>query len=323
MGISLARPYRLFAGSVVDENACSCYTGNISQSSEVIPFMQHPAIQFPCPRCGCTRAYRHGFFRLKNGTRKQRLRCRSCRRTFNQDTGTPLSYLKKRDLWDQQALSMAQELPLRRVAATLHIHVATAFRWRHRLLATLCLRPQPMLAGQVAASEAYIRYSEKGSRHTGGPGAHGVRRTRAAGFRPVRGAFRRFIDGKPSCVLMACAGEQRVVRIVSRGQPTPAQLQAGLAQALAAGAELLTLGLAAYAAACLRLGVRCQEATPRSTPNCRAMMFLQSGVYSWLATFRGVATRYLDHYMSWYRMPAPTAEALLIQTNTLRPKRVG
>ena len=290
--------------------------------------MRHPVIQRPCPHCGSGCVHGHGSFGLMDGARQQRYRCRSCGRTFNQDTDTPLSYLKKRDRWEQLAEGMAQGLSIRSLAAALNIAVATAFRWRHRLLGALCRRPQPVLTGQAAASEAYVPYSEKGSRQTDGRGAYGVRRARAAGAGFGRRRFRRFINGKPSCVLLACAGEQRVVAIVSSGQPAPEQLQSTLAQTLGAGAELSTLGLAPYAAACLRLGVPHREAWGPGaaagwTPPCRAVERLLRGLYAWLLQFHGVATRYLHHYLAWYRLPGRTARQLLVESNTLRPRRVG
>ena len=47
-----------------------------------------------CPRCASTEWHRHG---QANGL--QRYRCRECRRTFNDLSGTPLARLRLRDKW--------------------------------------------------------------------------------------------------------------------------------------------------------------------------------------------------------------------------------
>ena len=51
-----------------------------------------------CPHCRSQLIYRHGH---ANGL--QRYRCRECRRTFNALSGTPLSWLHKREKWLAQS----------------------------------------------------------------------------------------------------------------------------------------------------------------------------------------------------------------------------
>ncbi len=47
-----------------------------------------------CPSCACERYHRHG---QANGL--QRYRCRQCRRTYNDLSGTPLARLRLREKW--------------------------------------------------------------------------------------------------------------------------------------------------------------------------------------------------------------------------------
>lgn len=292
--------------------------------------MQHTD-HSPCPHCGSSCTQGHGSFVHKDGTSQRRRLCRTCGRTFNPNTGTPLHYLKKRSRWAQMAEGMVNQLSVRKAAAFLGVQVATAFRWRHRLLSALCRQPQPLLTGIVAASEAYLPYSEKGSRRTSGPGAHGSRFTpvrRTTGQRP----FRRFVEGKPSCVLLACAGEQQVTVIV--GRPLPEGLQSCLAEVLGAGAELWAGGLAPYAEACRRLGIAHRDLLAQGTAGwvshpCRGVDRLRVQLHGWLRKFRGVATRYLHHYLAWYRfasrsarlLPADPGQHLLIEANALVPRK--
>ncbi|MDF2630451.1 MAG: family transposase [Symbiobacteriaceae bacterium] len=285
----------------------------------------------PCPHCAGHETGLYGSFPLKDGTRQQRFRCRRCRRTFSQYTGTPLYYLKKRELWGRNALAMSKKFSVRRTAAVLKVRVSTAFRWRHRLLGAVSGRPQAPLSGQVAVGEVYIRYSAKGSRQGNRPGAIkglsdaeglGQLAILATGPRPWGGSaavaghtgpshaaqgprpFRRFVDGKPSCVLLAANEKNQLATpLVGTGRPSAADLSACLKAAVRRDAVLFAAGLAPFAEACRRLAIACHEAPLRGrvqNPG-RSAELLRSALYGWLRSFRGVATRYLGNYLAWFR----------------------
>lgn len=177
------------------------------------------------------------------------------------------------------------------MAKTLAVHLSTAFRWRHRLLAALTAQPKPVLTGLVMVSEAYVPYSEKGSRHTNGPGSWGAR---AVQLGPSR--FRRFVQGKPSCILVACAGNQRALELASQGRPSVVQLKASLSRLLGSRAKLQASGLLPYSDACRELTVPLSKAPHFHGPVDR----LRGGFYAWIRQMCGIATRYLPHYLTWF-----------------------
>lgn len=257
---------------------------------------QVPEASPQCPHCDGRRAYRHGSFPLQDGTRQPRYLCLMCGRTFNPYTGTAVAYLKKRHQWPDLARCVAGRLTVREAAAKLGVRPATAFQWRHRLLGTLAQRPQPPLEGVVASRELLIPYSEKGSWRTNGPGA------RRKGL-PRKPLFRRFIDGKPSWVVLASTGPRAAAVIVGQGVPTGAQLERGLATVLGAGAQLFFTGQGPYVDACRQLQIPCSPGWVRGVGHleiCRPVSRLGVLAYWWLRSFRGVATRYLNHYLAWY-----------------------
>ena len=83
-----------------------------------------------CPHCGGTQTDAHGSFTLKDGTRVSRRLCRPCGRTFNQNTGTAIAYIKKRAEWVENTKLMNRHISLRSVARRLHVWLSTAHRWR-------------------------------------------------------------------------------------------------------------------------------------------------------------------------------------------------
>ena len=63
-----------------------------------------------------------------------RFRCKSCGRTFNALTKTPMAHLRKKDKWLDHAQAMIEGKSLAKTAELCGVHPTTAFRWRHRFL---------------------------------------------------------------------------------------------------------------------------------------------------------------------------------------------
>jgi transposase-like protein len=63
-----------------------------------------------------------------------RFRCKSCGRTFNALTKTPMAHLRKKDRWLDHARAMIEGKSLAKTAQLCGVHPTTAFRWRHRFL---------------------------------------------------------------------------------------------------------------------------------------------------------------------------------------------
>jgi hypothetical protein len=63
-----------------------------------------------------------------------RFRCKSCGRTFNALTKTPMAHLRKKERWLDHARAMIEGKSLAKTAQLCGVHPTTAFRWRHRFL---------------------------------------------------------------------------------------------------------------------------------------------------------------------------------------------
>ena len=93
-----------------------------------------------------------------------RFRCKSCGRTFNTLTKTPMAHLRKKDRWLDHARAMIEGKSLAKTAALCGIHPTTAFRWRHRFLRAPASDKPRGLRGIVEADETFILESFKGRR---------------------------------------------------------------------------------------------------------------------------------------------------------------
>lgn len=251
-----------------------------------------------CPHCLGGHVHRHGFYKRKDGSRPSRFLCRACKKSFNPFTKTPLAYAKKREEFRQFTETMGSGIPLRRHAAEVGVHLATAFRWRHLVLAQVAGQPQSKLTGQVAVGEAYVGYSQKGQR-------------------AKLQCARRFIQRLPSRILLIAGNLGHRLALVGAGRSSAkrrdgAQLGADLLGACLSDllhpvAQVYTDGLNALVSVCRRTGLTvCDrgqlpsaEAKQIGTLTQRVQR-IRASFHGWLMRFYGVATRYLHHYLAWY-----------------------
>ena len=91
-----------------------------------------------------------------------RFRCKSCGRTFNALTTTPMAHLRKKERWLDHARAMIEGKSLAKTAALCGVHPTTAFRWRHRFLRSPAADKPRTLKGIVEADETFILESFKG-----------------------------------------------------------------------------------------------------------------------------------------------------------------
>ena len=128
-----------------------------------------------------------------------RFRCKSCGRTFNALTKTPMAHLRKKEKWLDHARAMIEGKSLAKTAALCGVHPTTAFRWRHRFLRAPASDKPRGLRGIVEADETFILESFKGRRSdlprkaanaAEGPGIRAFTRTTFPSLSPATGRAR-------------------------------------------------------------------------------------------------------------------------------------
>ncbi|CAN7397094.1 IS1595 family transposase [Massilia sp. LjRoot122] len=247
-----------------------------------------------CPRCACERYYRHG---QANGL--QRYRCRECRRTFNDLSGTPLARLRLREKWLDYLATVLDSKPVRAAAKQVEVHRNTAFRWRHRFLQRVKYDRPQCLSGVVEADEMFMLESQKGARKL-------ERAPRKRGGRASRRGISRELD----CILVARdRSGQTIDALVGRGALTVAQLERHLLPKLDRQVLLVSDANAAYRAFSRKHGIAHEAVSLSAGERVRrgsagAIHFQNVNAYhqrlrEWLARFHGVASRYLPNYLGW------------------------
>ena len=250
-----------------------------------------------CPHCQCERWHRHG-----HANHLQRYRCFSCRRTFNDLTGTPLARLRLKGKWLDYIETLRASRPVRAAADEVKVHRNTAFRWRHRFLDRVKEDRPARLNGIAEADEMFILESQKGSRKL-----DRLARKRG-GVAGKRGISREF-----DCILVARdRSKQTVDAVTGRGPVSKVQLECYLLPYLDRDVLLVTDANATYRAFARAHGIAHQAVNVRAGERMRmgasVLIHVQNvnayhqRLREWLLPFHGVASRYLPNYLGWRRM---------------------
>lgn len=114
-----------------------------------------------CPHCSDSNFIKYGLY-----NEIQRYKCKKCNKTFSKTTKSLWSYSKKSaSKWIMFTELMLEKKSLRYCAQKLKINLVTAFYWRHKILHGLTLDSIPnKLNGDIHISKTMIIENFKGSR---------------------------------------------------------------------------------------------------------------------------------------------------------------
>jgi transposase-like protein len=275
--------------TVVSENALE---NKLSSLNEIRGARFHEGLN--CPHCGVLGNSK------KNGTYRgrQRYLCKSCKQTFNDLTSTPIHRTKYPEKWASYLRCMEQGLPLRKCAKLVGISLQTAFEWRHKILHALTQIKSQKLEGIVETDETYVLYSEKGKRNL-------PRKARKRGGV----AKKRGISDEQVCILVARdRTKHTVAEVATLGRMSTAILDELLTSKLQSGVILCTDEEPTFRKYCREQKLQHEKVHPGKKRYVTKEIYHIQNVNayhqrfkSFLDRFRGVATKYLNHYVAYHR----------------------
>lgn len=112
-----------------------------------------------CPHCGATDIYGHGLYRGR-----RRYKCKSCRKTFNDLTGTAVDGIKKLEQFQEYLLLVVESVTIRKAAKKIGVNVKTIFDWRHKLLSSMEALNGTGFTGIVECDDKQLDINGKGQR---------------------------------------------------------------------------------------------------------------------------------------------------------------
>lgn len=291
-----------------------------------------------CPRCGAGDPYRWG-----SAAGSSRWRCKTCLRTFTEQTGTPLAFAKKRPAMLAAAADMLEDTPrsCRKLAMDLGVHRMTIWRWRINALRSMNGFGDAVLAGLVEADETFFRESRKGSREW-------ANFDKNIGPNPPRPRWRDF-DRNRGAPLPRGLSRWQIPILVLRDRHGATQAQRldslkfasfepVLNAALAADAMLCTDGGAVYRRWAKVQNRKVEQVNTRKGIRVRDGVFhvqnanaFHSRLKAFIRPFHGPSTRHLPLYVGWMTfrdhlcgteiLGNPLIERLRLESRRLDPTR--
>ena len=259
--------------------------------SAVADIIEAQAGKPACPYCKDEHIVRNG-----TASSLQRYKCRGCRRTFNALTGSPLARLRQKGKWLAQSEALHESMSITRAAKRLQVARSTAFRWRHRFMATPKTIQAQTLVGIAEADETFFLRSNKGQRHLD-------RKPRRRGGKAAQRGLSK--EQVPVLVARDRSGATATSILAADGK---ADLVKALKPLLPIDTILCTDGSSVLAAVAKELGIEHRPINVSAGQRVIAGVFhiqnvnaYDSRLKTWIRRFNGVATKYLDSYLGWFR----------------------
>lgn len=246
-----------------------------------------------CVHCGSTSVKRNGKYRSR-----QRYLCNDCGKSFNDMTNTPFSGSRYPEKWLKYIEMMVEGYTLPKIAERLKIHISTAFYWRHKILNALGSLGFNQLQGIVESDETFFRESMKGREIT----------HRKAKKRGEKDEKRGISNLKIAVVVAQDRNGGVIARKAGTGRVKAEEIDAVIGEYIHPSALLCTDTATNYKKFAK------QKKLLHETVNERQKQRVKKGIFhiqhvnnfhhrlkDWMERFQGVATKYLDNYLYWFR----------------------
>lgn len=225
-----------------------------------------------------------------------RHRCRTCHKTFNALTGTPLARLRRRERWPVYAQTLIEGTTVREAAQRCGVHEDTSFRWRHRFLALPAQLKPAHLHGIVEADETYFLESHKGERALPRPPRKrgGVAAKRGLSEEQIPVLIARDRSANITDALLEKANTQAIRTVLEPLVDPDAVLCSDGNIIYRRFTEQTHL---AHKSVNLSAGIRVLD----NAYHIQNVNAYYSRLKTWMIRFHGVATKYLPNYLGWRR----------------------
>lgn len=258
-----------------------------------------------CRRCSSSAILKYG--KDKNG--KQRYKCKNCNTIFYETSYSVVSKSRHSlSVWKRYIVLLLKGTSLIQCAKECNISVQTAFTWRHKILHALQLdQSDRMLGGAVEIDDLFFSISYKGNHK------------KSKNFTMPRKSYKRGTDntaaaGGKACVL--CAVERRgqtYAEVVGVGRVSVDELKYAFDNRLLGDSIAMTdkapefnLYFKDSSIELVSLRSRANRYRSFSPPEVKGSFHIQnvnnlhSRIRKTMKRYNGVATKYLNHYISLF-----------------------
>jgi transposase-like protein len=249
---------------------------NILDLKKIVTLTLEEEAHVECGHCGSYKYSKHG---RRNDF--QRYKCKNCGKTFNILTGTPLARLRKKGRWLDYSDCLAQGLSVRESARLTGVSKKTSFKWRHTFLENANLLKAEKLNGIVEVKETKFKYSEKGAKVIRHPEKFGT------DVFVLTSLDRNRLTSTPKI------WDLEVENIEEHN----ANLYSNDCIFISEEGEVLKNFIGGHKLIHKKGNVD----SVNSYKHIKNVKNYNDNLHLWMKRFKGVATKYLQNYLSWYR----------------------
>jgi len=258
---------------------------------DVIRTQQEQTTPPSCPHCQSHEVIRRGSV---NG--RQKYTCKTCKKHFSSTTGTVMYHLKAYSKMGKYIRYMLEGMSLRELKNTVELSLQTVFDWRHKILTAISSISSAQFEGIVEMDEFYLHYSQKGDDKL-------ERQPRKRGSKKEK----RGISNDLVNILVVYDRTNRLdLRVGSRGYLRHARVEELLSGRIKKESVVCTdmhKGLGSFIK---KLEVNHVTINAGKKEYVKGIYHIQhvnslvADIRYWIRGFRGVASKYLQNYMSWF-----------------------
>jgi transposase-like protein len=241
-----------------------------------------------CPACQHEDIIAKGY----RGT-VRKYKCKACGRNFSSTTDTALYRIHKKDKWEAYLQCMEDGLSIRKAAKRVGISIQTSFDWRHKVLKRLGELHADQLEGIAEADEMFFPYSEKGNKH--------LKRA------PRQRGGKKISDKMVNVLVSLDRKGHLIAKNTGRGGLRKGPVDQVLSGKFAPGTILCTDGLSTFKGLAKREGVIHKPIITYKSRTLKNKAYhiqtvnaVHADIRAHMARYKGVATKYLQHYMNWF-----------------------
>lgn len=239
-----------------------------------------------CPHCSSKHIVLYGKFKGK-----QRYKCKTCKKTFSDLTNTPFSMSHHLDKLPGFLNCMIRSQSLRESASELNISYVTLFYWRHKILKTLKKEKPKVMKGTVELDDVYVNYSSKGQKNA-------ILFNKKRSHRKSRSYLN--LNNDKICVL-ACLdnSSNSLCSAVCQGNLSTERVEKAIGKVINKDNIVYSKRRPAYISFFRKIHLKMWRTDITLESDARRYI---NSCLDWMTKFKGVATKYLNNYLRWYKI---------------------
>lgn len=253
---------------------------------------QNKEVKVVCPHCHCPDILGHGAYKGR-----KRYKCKKCKKTFNDFTGTAISGLKKVNEFQEYLELVMESVTIRKAASALSVSTRTIFDWRHKLLSCLSGENGRSFSGIVECDDKQSDISEKGSRKL----------SRDAYKRPSDRKTKRGVSNDKVSIMVAMDREDNpTMRVAKIGRVDVSSIERTIGvltdsdNILCSDSHPSIISWASGRKLEHHTFVASRQHVKNKCYHVQHVNSLDNRYERWVKRFYGIATKYLPQYLNWF-----------------------